>query len=317
MTGSHVAIVPGRLEAEQRRAPAVLEDEHEHAVGGGHRQQVEHDRLDRDDDRAERHHQDEEAHPEHEQRTRAGARSLVDVAQVDRRRRSGRSTCGLGARRPCRASPGGRRRAASRARPRSGRRRRRRRAGSRRARRVRSGLTSTPSGAPMPRRGRGRARRGRSIASAHRRRGDVVGLDGDDRRAAAAGERRLRRCSNAGPPARSCGSEPMPGVGAASGRARARRARAATAVAATAPTRGRRRTRSRIAFQTRPARRRGLAAAHERQAPAVDAVAELGQHRGEHGDRADHRDRDDDDDRRSRTTCTTCCRPRTCRRPTP
>jgi hypothetical protein len=40
-----------------------------------------------------------------------------------------------------------------------------------------------------------------------------------------------------------------------------------------------------------------VAAPHERQAAALDAVAELRQQRGQHGHRPDHRDRDDDDDR--------------------
>src|SRR3712207_6863685 len=42
------------VDAEEAGAPAVLEDQHEHAVGGGDRQQVQHDRLDRDHDRADR-----------------------------------------------------------------------------------------------------------------------------------------------------------------------------------------------------------------------------------------------------------------------
>ena len=50
----HHGLDPVRgADAEQALADAVLEDEHEHAVGGGHRQQVEDDRLDRDHDRAE------------------------------------------------------------------------------------------------------------------------------------------------------------------------------------------------------------------------------------------------------------------------
>src|SRR5438067_3106158 len=43
----------GGAEAEEALADAVLEDEHEHSVGGADREQVQHDRLDRDDDRAE------------------------------------------------------------------------------------------------------------------------------------------------------------------------------------------------------------------------------------------------------------------------
>jgi hypothetical protein len=46
---------------------AVLEDEHEHAVGRADRQQVQHDRLDRHHDRAERDQQQDEREAEHEQ----------------------------------------------------------------------------------------------------------------------------------------------------------------------------------------------------------------------------------------------------------
>ena len=50
-----------RLEAEQRLGPVVLEDEHEHAVRGADREQVEDDRLQRHDDRAEGDEQQQEA----------------------------------------------------------------------------------------------------------------------------------------------------------------------------------------------------------------------------------------------------------------
>ena len=43
-----------------------LEDEHQDAVGGGDGEQVEHDRLDRDDERAEGEEQDQERECEHE-----------------------------------------------------------------------------------------------------------------------------------------------------------------------------------------------------------------------------------------------------------
>ena len=56
----------GGAEAEQALAEAVLEDEHEHAVRGGHRQQVEQDRLDRDHERAERDQHQCEREQEHE-----------------------------------------------------------------------------------------------------------------------------------------------------------------------------------------------------------------------------------------------------------
>jgi hypothetical protein len=42
------------VEAKQPLQVSLLEDPHEHAVGCAHRQKVEHDRLQRDDDRAER-----------------------------------------------------------------------------------------------------------------------------------------------------------------------------------------------------------------------------------------------------------------------
>ena len=57
----------GALEAEQLLAVALLEDQHEHAVGGADRQQVQHDRLDRDDQRAERDQQEHEREAEDEQ----------------------------------------------------------------------------------------------------------------------------------------------------------------------------------------------------------------------------------------------------------
>ena len=68
-----------RLEVEQLLAVAVLEDEHEDAVGGADRQQVEDDRLDRDDDRAERDQQQDEREPEHErEHERRACRQVVD-----------------------------------------------------------------------------------------------------------------------------------------------------------------------------------------------------------------------------------------------
>ena len=56
----------GGADAEQTLAEAVLEDEHEHAVGGGDREQVEQDRLDRDHDRAERDQHQQEREEEDE-----------------------------------------------------------------------------------------------------------------------------------------------------------------------------------------------------------------------------------------------------------
>ena len=57
--GIHASIV-GLLEAEESRQHALLEDEHHQAVGRAHREQVHQDRLGRDDDRAEREHQQQE-----------------------------------------------------------------------------------------------------------------------------------------------------------------------------------------------------------------------------------------------------------------
>ena len=45
---------------------ALLEDQHQQAVGRADREQVHHDRLDRHDERAEGQHQQQEAQPEHE-----------------------------------------------------------------------------------------------------------------------------------------------------------------------------------------------------------------------------------------------------------
>ena len=55
-----------RAEAEQALQMAVLEDPDEHAVSGADREQVEDDRLDRDDDRPEGEQQQQEGEPEHE-----------------------------------------------------------------------------------------------------------------------------------------------------------------------------------------------------------------------------------------------------------
>ena len=67
-------------------APAVLEDEHERAVGGRDRQQVEDDRLDCDDDRAERLQQQGEREQEDEREDDRGGR-LHLVVEVLRLRR--------------------------------------------------------------------------------------------------------------------------------------------------------------------------------------------------------------------------------------
>ena len=68
----------------RRSAPyALLEDQHQQAVGRADREQVHQDRLDRHDDRAEGEHQQQEAEAEHEGED---DRRVV----VDHRRRSRR-----------------------------------------------------------------------------------------------------------------------------------------------------------------------------------------------------------------------------------
>ncbi len=72
------------VEAEQRLAQPVLEDEDEDPVGGAHREQVEHDRLDRDDDRAEGDQQQQERKPEDEgeDQRQALAEQLAEVLRL-------------------------------------------------------------------------------------------------------------------------------------------------------------------------------------------------------------------------------------------
>ena len=100
-------------EAEQVRAPAPLEDGDEHAVGGADRQQVEHDRLARDHDRAERDEQEQEREHEHEAEDERGL--LLEQRVLDRATRRSRRSRRSPRRRPCRSSPAGSRCAASRA----------------------------------------------------------------------------------------------------------------------------------------------------------------------------------------------------------
>ena len=77
---------PARRDAEWPGEPALLEDEHHDAVGGGGRQQVEQDRLDRDDDRMEgdEHQQERQAEDEPEDERDAVG---VDLGDVDGERR--------------------------------------------------------------------------------------------------------------------------------------------------------------------------------------------------------------------------------------
>jgi hypothetical protein len=56
-------------------AVALLEHEDEHAIGGSDGEQVEQDRLERDDDRAERDEQQHKRETEHERAGRAGSGS--------------------------------------------------------------------------------------------------------------------------------------------------------------------------------------------------------------------------------------------------
>ena len=94
-----------RGEPEQRLAVAVLEDEHQHAVGGADREQVEDDRLDRDHDRAERDQHQQEREPEDEgEDQRQPARELIWRSPPSWPRR--RVTLTRRARRPRRPSPG-------------------------------------------------------------------------------------------------------------------------------------------------------------------------------------------------------------------
>ena len=62
----------------------MLEDQDEQPIGGAHRQQVEHDRLDRDDQRAEGHQQQQEREPEHEREhaRHAGLHLVVEVVRA-------------------------------------------------------------------------------------------------------------------------------------------------------------------------------------------------------------------------------------------
>ena len=64
--GQPVGDAAVRVEVEQALAPAPLEERDDHAVGGGDREQVEEDRLDRDHDRAERDEQEPEGEQEDE-----------------------------------------------------------------------------------------------------------------------------------------------------------------------------------------------------------------------------------------------------------
>ena len=59
--GTHASITSVGPHAQQVLREALLEDGNQHAVGGARREQVQQDRLDRDDDRAERDQQQQEA----------------------------------------------------------------------------------------------------------------------------------------------------------------------------------------------------------------------------------------------------------------
>ena len=63
----HRVHVAQRLEAGEAVQPAPLEDGHQHAVGGAHREQVHQHRLQRQQHRAQQHQQDQVAEGQHEQ----------------------------------------------------------------------------------------------------------------------------------------------------------------------------------------------------------------------------------------------------------
>jgi hypothetical protein len=73
------AVVRG--EAEQRLAVAFLKDQHEDAVGGPDREQVEDDRLDRDHDRAEGDQEQQGREPEHEGEDQVSSRPRLAHAE--------------------------------------------------------------------------------------------------------------------------------------------------------------------------------------------------------------------------------------------
>ena len=66
-------------------ASALLEDEDQDPIGGARREQVQQDRLDRDDDRVEGHEHQQEREPEHEQEDRRDPVG-IDLGDVDRER---------------------------------------------------------------------------------------------------------------------------------------------------------------------------------------------------------------------------------------
>ena len=83
-SGSHDVIAPFEWNPRIPCGAAVLEDEHQQAVRGADREQVEEDRLDRDHDRAERDQQQQEAEREHEgeHERRVALHLLVEVVRT-------------------------------------------------------------------------------------------------------------------------------------------------------------------------------------------------------------------------------------------
>ena len=65
-SGTQLSMTPLGVMPERPGEPAVLEHQDQHAVGRGRREQVQDDRLDRDDDRVERHEHQQERQAEHE-----------------------------------------------------------------------------------------------------------------------------------------------------------------------------------------------------------------------------------------------------------
>ena len=162
-------------------APAVLEDQREHAEGGRDREQVEHDRLDRDHDRPERDEQQQERHREHEAEHERRVRREVVVARPWSRRRRRRRRRSRRARR--RRVAGHDVRAPWRARPSTRRPSRRRRAAGRRCATVPSRLISVLAIGPSDLAVASAWRSSVGDGGLHGRARDVGGLDDDRRRA--------------------------------------------------------------------------------------------------------------------------------------
>ena len=239
---------------------------------------------------AEREHQHDERQRQDERDDPRAAPGRL-VAQVDGGRRRARH--GVVAAPPRRPSPGARRRAARRSAvlralvdPAPGQRH------ERRARRSRRRPSSTSASPPRRLSEATVSRRSSSaLAPAPERRSPppettaTAGIAPPENRS----WMRLPACASGrsrGMLSRPCSARCSPSVGAASA--------SRTPVARTAETAGRRRTRSRIHVQARDGVPIG-APVHERDAPALDPVAEPREQRRQHRERADGREHDHDD----------------------